>query len=134
MSAPVVITFTDHASPAVMTFIGLCTPERLAEFVGPRVTELTQRHMGAYKNARGFTSTHFGEAAASPGMFNPLPNTPSQPNTAAETYSLLKDNIGRPAPKPTLLPPPTTKPSYYEEHRHKPEAPPWLSQPGIHPY
>ena len=96
--------------------------------------DMTQfQHLLAPENPATKTG-HFGEAAATPNVFNPQPNTPAQANTAAETYSLLKDNIGRPAPKPTLLPPPTTKPSYYEEHRHKPEAPPWLSQPGIHPY
>lgn len=64
MSAPYVVVVRDEASPAVQNFIRSLQPRRLAEFIGPRVTELTQRHLGKYKNRRGFRSSDFGEQAA----------------------------------------------------------------------
>lgn len=64
---------------------------------------------------------------------NPFQTGPTQPATAADVFSALKDSIGRPAPGPTLFPEKKPKPTYYEEHRRKPEPPPWLNQPAFHP-
>ena len=67
----------------------------------------------------------FGSSALP--TINPLTGDPNPPANAAQSVSLLKESIGRPAPLPAFIP--DRKP-VEEEHRRKPSPPPWLLKPG----
>ena len=65
MSQPVEISVVrDTAGPAIAKLIASTTPRALGEVVWPPALELTQRHLTAYKNKKGFPSQGFGEQLA----------------------------------------------------------------------
>lgn len=72
MSATVTLNITrDTATPAIRRMIDTCQPARLARICGPPLVDLTQKHLGAYKNRKGWPSTGFGEQAADKTVFTP---------------------------------------------------------------
>jgi len=66
----------DTATAAVNHLLNTCTVTRLTAIVGPPLVDLTQKHVGAYRNQKGWPSTGFGEQAANKTYFAPTSEGP----------------------------------------------------------